>query len=94
MSTLMRYHPVSNFRILRVTCKNKDCGMVLELPAVRIVEVFKGNGATCPLCHRPFNASEVQGGADAVTQLAKACIALDDLADKVGVEFPVHESPA
>lgn len=85
----MKYYPVRNFRVIRIRCKHDKCGMVLELPRERVAEVLKDTNACCPLCKKPFTLPNVEGGADVVTQLARAVKALDDLANNVEVSLPV-----
>lgn len=73
---------------MRIRCHHAGCGAVIELLLEHVGEAMRKTGCCCPLCGRPFSSPAVNGGADTLTQLAKALIALDSLTNNVGVELP------
>ena len=91
MKQTMTYYPVRDFAKVRIACHNQVCRAVLELDLAKVEPVFEKTKAHCPVCGHPFFKAEVNGGADVVTQLAKAVLALNQLASQVGIEFPVPQ---
>lgn len=80
------YHDLHKLSIMRLCCRHQDCRAVLELRPEQIEAAMKKTGACCSLCGRPFTKP---GGTDAVTLLAKALLALDELGDQVKVQLPL-----
>jgi hypothetical protein len=90
MEKSVSYLPVRGFRVIRITCNHPGCEAVVELPPSRVEEVMKKTKGCCPVCNKPFTIPEVEGGADVLTMLAKAVLAMNELASNVGVELPVN----
>jgi hypothetical protein len=90
----MTYLPVREFRIVRICCGHSGCRCVLEIDPSQVEAAMQKTKACCPLCGKPFTDPKVAGGADVVTQLAKAVLALDQLGGNVTVEFPVEQGDA
>ncbi len=89
MSHTQTYLPVRDFNTIRIVCRRQDCRAVIELPPSRVEEAMKKSKACCAFCGKPFTMPSAECGADVVTMLAKAVLALNTLAPNVGVEFPL-----
>lgn len=85
----MSYLLVRDFRVIRIACHHKECGVVFELAPDHVEAAMKKTNGTCPLCGKPFTMPDVEGGADVVTMLAKVVLALNKLAPNVGISLPV-----
>ena len=89
MPEMTMYFGLRWFDTIRIACHHSDCRIITELPVVKVEELKKKTGSCCPACGKPFTKPSVNGGADTVTQVAKAIIALEELAPQVGLYFPV-----
>lgn len=88
MRDAMVYFPIRDFETIRVCCHHADCRAVTELPIGTVEAVMKRTGGCCPVCRKPFTNPAVDGGADVVTAVAKAVLALNSLGSQVGLQFP------
>lgn len=87
----MNRFPLRGITHMRLICRQKDCDAVTELPLTRVLPVMKQTGACCPVCGRPFFASDQGRLLDPVDGLAQAIADLDVLRARIGVEI-VHAS--
>lgn len=94
MSQSMTHYAVREFPAIRIACHHAGCQAVFELPLERVEPVLAHTKGACPVCGKAFVDPKVEGGADVVTALAKAVIALSKLAPQVGVYFPVKDGPS
>jgi hypothetical protein len=85
----MGYFAVGRIESLRLCCQLVGCGAVTELRLQKVEDALKRSNASCPVCGRPFTKQGVEGGADILTQLAKALMAIDSLAEQVRIEVPL-----
>ena len=84
MSRRLLVFLLSELATLRVVCRRPGCGGVTEMPLDRVAARFAD--PRCPVCQGellPGNAA----GANPLTQLARAAVALQAHAANVDVEF-------
>jgi hypothetical protein len=86
------YHSLRNLTVMRLVCQHSKCHIITELRAEQVEELMKKTNGCCPVCGRPFTNPKVNGGADVITEVAKAIIALNHgLNEQVEVQFPVKQ---
>jgi len=78
---------LSEIKLLRIVCKSRECGAVLEIPASRL-DVQPDGVTKCSRCGETLAA----GGLDnPFSLLARAAVAFKRYADKTDVEFVVPD---
>lgn len=88
----MTHFAAREFETIRIRCMHAGCEALTELPAHRVAAVMKKTGSCCPVCGKPFTRPDVEGGADVVSNVANAVVALSSLGGQVQIEFPIRES--
>jgi hypothetical protein len=80
---------LSELNVVRIICRNPQCGAILELPLTELSRLL--DKCQCKYCETTFRV----GNADCFTTLAQAIRGLNSIKEKVGVEFvlPVKPEP-
>lgn len=83
------YYLLREISPIRLACNHSGCQVVTELPLQLVEPLMTKTGCCCPACGRPFTRPDVEGGADVVTALAKAMLAINKVFAQVRVELPL-----
>lgn len=82
---------LAEMTVLRVRCLRPTCGGVAEVPVAGVASSF--NRFACPLCNCEFDDSQWQGE-HLLRIFAEAVKRLNQLRDRVAIEFHVPATPA
>jgi hypothetical protein len=86
---------LSKVTAIRVHCRNKVCGGVVEIPIDKLGILYRD--CTCPLCRQPFDSGEWDAGgiplhsSNLFRVYAEVIKRLNAIKDRVEIEFVVPD---